>query len=223
LNKKLLQFVVLAGGLALGGAANAVTVTFDSVNDTYLAQYVYTIDGASINASVRYTLTSFNTSTEKATFSIQVANNSSGPGQNALMSFGIDIVAPTLGSVADNSGVWDSSVASVLPGFQTVDFCAYAANGCTGGAIGQGLAEGGSSSFLVTMTFSGNLTTSGITFTSPFPVKFQGVGVAGKSYELDICSTGTCSPPQQVPEPGSLALLGIVALSFGALRRYRKA
>ena len=53
---------------------------------------------------------------------------------------------------------------------------------------------------------------TGVTFSSPYAAKFQSVGNKGGSWELEGCLEGAtgCNPrpPQEVPEPGSLALAG---------------
>ena len=86
------------------------------------------------------------------------------------------------------------------------------------------------SELALTLTTSGVFnSTNGISFTSPYAVKFQSVGKAGKSVEFAGCLTTdtSCvsSPPQEfnVPEPTALALVGISLFGAAAATRRRKA
>lgn len=205
-------------GLAISAPSNAVSVTFDTVSDSTTLQYYYTIDGATIQADVKITLTSLAQGT--ASFSVEIKNTSSGPGQNRLVAFGIDIVSPTLsGASTSGSLEWEAAINTNFPAFQTVDLCAYSGPNCSGGS-NQGTGEGQTETFTLNLATSGDFTASGITFTSPFPTKWQSVGVNGNSYELDICAPGTPNcRPRLVPEPGSLALLGLGLLGIGIVRR----
>ena len=124
-------------------------------------------------------------------------------------------------------GVWDAGINDMLPSFQSVDLCLWRSNNCSGGAIGDGLGESLQDTFSLILTTAGNFTTSGISFTSPYGVKFQGVGNSGNSFEFAGCIVGTpgCGGGviTEIPEPTSIALLGLGLLGVASSRRRRQA
>ncbi|CAN5896899.1 hypothetical protein BH11PSE8_BH11PSE8_12520 [soil metagenome] len=216
----------VAAALSFVGMANASMLSFVGINDSGSLLFSTVQDGATLSALAQFTLTS-RTQTQ-AVFSVSIANNSSGPGTNRLMSMGIDVVSPTLTS-ASGSGNWSAGVGQTLPSFQTVDLCIYASNGCAGGNINNGLGEGLADLFTLTLATAGDFT-PGITFNSPFGVKFQDVGRSGNSYEFagDPCTGGQCGGgggggPNQIPEPTSLLLVGAALVGLAATTRRRAA
>lgn len=216
--KKVLQAVALCGGLMGMGSTHAALMLFDSVNDTGSILYSTVHDGATLSATVNFTLNSL--SARQAIFGVKVLNNSSGPGSNRLVSFGIDIVSPRLISASTNGG-WDATRNTNFPSFSSVDLCIWDGSTCSGGG-NQGVGEGLSESFDLTLRTLGDFT-GGINFTSPYAVKFQSVGTRGNSIEFAGCIVGTAGcGPSQVPEPASIALVGLGLLG-AALARRRKA
>lgn len=209
--------VAFMSACCLSNWANASTMLFDSVTDTGSILYSTTHDGAALSARVDFTLNSL--SATGATFGVKVANNSSGPGTNRLMSFGIDVVSPALTGASTTGGVWDASTNDVLPSFQHVDLCIWRSNNCSGGAIGDGLSESSFDVFTMTLTTAGNFL-QGVSFTSPYGIKFQDVGTTGNSFEFaGVPGDPPVRPQNSVPEPASIALLGIGLAGLGFSRR----
>jgi hypothetical protein len=217
--KKVIQAVTLCSGLLGIGSAHAAVMLFDSVTDTNSILYATTQDGATLSATVKFTLNALTAA--QAIFGVEVSNNSFGPGHNRLLSFGIDVVSPTL-SFASANGDWDATRNTNFPTFQTVDLCIWDGSNCNGGS-NQGVGMGQTDSFALTLGTTGNFLTNGISFTSPYVVKFQSVGTLGNSSEFAGCIVGEphCGPTQ-VPEPASIALVGLGLLGV-ALARRRKA
>jgi hypothetical protein len=217
--KKILQAVALSGGLMGVGSSHAAFMLFDSVTDTASILYSTTYQGAALSATVKFTLNSL--SATQAIFGMEVKNNSSGPGANRLTSFGIDIVSPALTFASANGG-WDATRNTNFPSFGTVNLCIWDGSNCSGGAS-QGVGEGLTESFDLSLRTAGNFLTNGVSFTSPYAVKFQSVGNQNGSIEFTGCIVGTpgCGPTQ-VPEPASIALVGLGLLG-AAIARRRKA
>lgn len=223
--RNLAAATVAAVALGGAGAASAATVTFDSINDSYTFLYAGSYDGATLNATVTYKLLSWSGST--ARFDVTAINTSTGPGQNRLTSFGIDVVNPDLIWASAGGSEWDASLNTTAPGFGRVDLCNYSGSNCSGGGSG-GVLEGDTDNFLLDLRFESSVnSTHPITFTSPYTSKWQSVGRDGDSYEFAGCIVGTqgCGgTTTQVPEPATLGLLGLGLVGVGTTRlRRRKA
>lgn len=206
--------IVAAAALLVSGGANAVVIGSGGVN-SFSFGWSDSIDGATINASVTFSL--FSMSDGSAVFDVTAVNNSSGPGTNRLVAFGIDTITPDLTGASinnlDGSLAWSASLGSNMSGgFGRIDLCVWAGSNCTGGS-NSGLREGVTDTFRLTLL--GDFSGGSITFLEPYIGRFQSVGVAGESYTLG-------RPGGSVPEPGPLALLG-VGLAALALRRRSKA
>lgn len=222
----------VAAALTFATQTHAIQWLFDEVGDNFTASYNLIVDDATLDADITATLSSL--SNTSATFDIFIDNtNTSGPGDNRITSWGVDVVAPELSGVTTSTADWGATLDTTFPNFQQVDLCAWDGNNCAGGT-NEGVFEGNTESFQLFLTTVGDFTASGITFDSPFPTKWQSVGTNEDSYEFDTTSSSTSGGASttsggastsggQVSEPGVLLLLGIGLLgqAFILMRRRR--
>jgi len=158
------------------------------------------------------------------TLSLQIALSnttdlSAYPSSNsAILAFGFGVAPDAkaafsqMGTVFDGIGTGSGPQQTFAGGFKQIDICIYAANGCKGGDVNDGLQAGDSD--LLTINIFGDFdqggSSQGTVALYDFPLKFQGTW---GSFE-----TGG---RHQVPEPGILALFGSALLGLG-LRRTRR-
>ncbi|MET0660874.1 MAG: cistern family PEP-CTERM protein [Steroidobacteraceae bacterium] len=201
-----------AAGLAAAPSANAVLV--DSVGDSFNVDFYG--NGGALDATINFTVTDWSLNgllgMDYVGLQVNVTNNST-LASSRLTSFSIVDFDPEL-LYADATGGWDTSRnVNAGGGYNTVDLCVWDGQNCNGGG-NQGVAgAGGSETFSLALWFS-SLTSAGLDL-DPFVAKFQ---TAAGSYHVDG-KPESPTPPTSVPEPGTLALLGLGLIGIAVARR----
>jgi hypothetical protein len=212
--KRIVKSVLAATAIALAGVpAHAVIIGSGGVNP-YNFTWDFNTGTSHLTGSGSLTVSGFNSS--QLTVGISLTNMSSiaGQGGERLTSFGfgIDPNATSVGfQDANDGGIINAVLGQNFPAYRSVEVCAISGNNCAGGSNG-GIFAGASDTFTLLLggTWGNSVTID------PLALKYQtGYG----SFEFSPC-TANCGSTN-VPEPGSLALLGIGLLGLCAGMRKR--
>jgi len=210
-----LALVALATTLA-SSHANAFFI--DSTGDSLSFSWSYA--GGGYNLKGVGTMTAIDLQADSLTLDISLTNNTVAPmGKNARLTafgFGIDpnVTGVTFGDNSDGGMV--NAVLDDIPSLKAIEVCAFGGVNCPGGSNGGIFANGASDTFSLTLTgdFANGATID------PVGYKYQ-TNYGSYEFSCTADAAGQCGGGRTVPEPGSLALLGIIAAAYGAVRRRR--
>ena len=210
---------IAALGLALA-SSHASAFSVDNAGDSLNFSWSYA--GGGYNLTGAGTMTATALSSGSLTLQISLTNNTVGPSANnaRLAAFGLsidpDATGVTFGDASDG-GMVNASLDSI-PGFKTFEVCAFGGPNCSGGGNSGIFANGASDTFSLTIT---GAFANGVTI-DPLGYKYQ---TNYGSFEFSCSTTSVtdeCGGGRTVPEPGSLALLGVIAAAaYPTIRRRR--
>lgn len=200
------------------GELQAVQIMPADAGDSF--DVYWSVDDPALSAMATFTVSSYSVDSVVLDITLEHTTDlaDSDLSNAAILSMGFGVDPDVVATLTDTGSVFDlvdegSGPHQNFPGgFKHVDVCIFA-QGCSGGAIGSGLAAGEMDAFQITLTPVSTDFRAGVTLAF-FPIKFQ---TSAGSFE----PPGDFTPP--IPEPSSVALyaIGLVVAGAGG-RRFQR-